>query len=212
MIKGESRSELERRALELLPWYVNGTLEGAERELVGRQALTSLTCRKELERLRRLHRLIQRDDAESVAADRGFERLMERINSAASRPGAGRRSRFFSWTRLAIAASLIAALAVPFAWRTDGPAKAPATYETLSRVASAHDGARLRVVFAPGVPQAEQDALLARHDLTVVGTPTADGIITLRVAEGADPATVVDVLRSDPRIAFVTTPPVAPMP
>lgn len=211
MTKGESRSELERRALELLPWYVNGTLEGAERELVGRQALTSLTCRKELERLRRLRRLIQRDDAEAVAADRGLERLMERINSGASRPG-GRRRRFFSWTRLAIAASLIAALAVPFAWRADGPAMPPATYETLSRVAAARDGARLRVVFAPGVPRAEQDALLARHELTVVGTPTADGVVTLRLAEDADPANVVNALRGDPRIAFVSTPPVTPAP
>ena len=212
MTKGESRSELERRALELLPWYVNGTLEGAERELVGRQALTSLTCRKELERLRRLHRLIQRDDAEAVAADRGFERLMERINSGASQADARRRRRFFSWTRLAIAASLIAAVAVPFAWRADGPAKSPATYETLSRVAAARDGARLRVVFAAGVPQAEQDALLARHELTVVGTPTADGVVTLRLAEGAEPAGVVDALRGDPRITFVTTPAVAPTP
>ena len=212
MTKGESRSELERRALELLPWYVNGTLDGAERELVGRQALTSLTCRKELERLRRLYLLIQRDDAEAVAADRGLERLMERINSGASGPGAPRRRGFFSWTRLAIAASLIAALAVPFAWRTDGPAKAPATYETMSRVAAARDGARLRVIFAAGVPQAEQKALLARLDLTVVGPPTADGVITLRLAEGADPARVVDGLRGDPRIAFVSTPPDAPTP
>ncbi|MGH8204953.1 MAG: hypothetical protein ACREST_10110 [Steroidobacteraceae bacterium] len=210
MTKGESRSELERRALELLPWYVNGTLDGAERELVGRQALASLTCRKELERLRRLHRLIQRDDAEAVAADRGLERLMERINSGDPRPG--RRKRFVSWTRLAIAASFIAALAVPFAWRADGPAKPTATYETMSRVAIARDGARLRVVFAAGVPQAEQNALLARHELTAVGTPTADGVITLRLAEGADPARVVNALRADPRIAFVSTPPIAPTP
>ena len=39
--KGMS-GDLEQRALELLPWYVNGTLEGEERELVGRQVLASL--------------------------------------------------------------------------------------------------------------------------------------------------------------------------
>ena len=98
MTTDELRSEFERRALELLPWYVNGTLEGEERELVSRQVLGSLTCRKELERLRRLQHHIQRDDGEAVATGRAFERLMARIeasgDSSASRvrhPGQGIR-------------------------------------------------------------------------------------------------------------------------
>ena len=61
---------------------MNGTLEGEERELVGRQVLASLTCRKELERLRRLQQLIQRDDAEAAATGRAFERLMARIHAS----------------------------------------------------------------------------------------------------------------------------------
>ena len=73
MTSNELRSD-ERKTMELLPWYVNGTLEGEERELVGRQVLSSLTCRKELERLRRLQELIQRDDAEAAATGRAFER------------------------------------------------------------------------------------------------------------------------------------------
>ena len=83
--KGMS-GDLEQRALELLPWYVNGTLEGEERELVGRQVLASLTCRKEFERLRRLQQLIQRDDPEAAATDREFERLMARIHASDAPP------------------------------------------------------------------------------------------------------------------------------
>ena len=123
MTSDESRSELERRALELLPWYVNGTLEGEERELVSRQVHGSLTCRKELERLRRLQHHIQRDDGEAVATGRAFERLMARIeasgDSSASRvrhPG-----QAFAWTRLGLAASVAAAAfgaAVVVGWRT----------------------------------------------------------------------------------------------
>ena len=41
MTSNELRSD-ERKTMELLPWYVNGTLEGEERELVGRQVLSSL--------------------------------------------------------------------------------------------------------------------------------------------------------------------------
>ena len=83
--KGMS-GDLEQRALELLPWYVNGTLEGEERELVARQVLASLTCRKELERLRSLQQLIQRDDPEAAATDREFERLMARIHASDAPP------------------------------------------------------------------------------------------------------------------------------
>ena len=83
--KGMS-GDLEQRALELLPWYVNGTLEGEERELVGRQVLASLTCRKEFERLRRLQQLIQRDDPEAAVTDREFERLMARIHASDAPP------------------------------------------------------------------------------------------------------------------------------
>ena len=83
--------DLEQRALELLPWYANGTLEGEERELVARQVLASLTCRKELERLRRLHQLMQRDDAEAAATDREFERLMARIHASDTPKRSGAR-------------------------------------------------------------------------------------------------------------------------
>ena len=113
MTSNELRSD-ERKALELLPWYVNGTLEGEERELVGRQVLSSLTCRKELERLRRLHELIQHDDAEAAATGRAFERLMARIDaSEASTPSRARRiGRQYAWTPFALAASLAAGVSV----------------------------------------------------------------------------------------------------
>ena len=67
-----STGGLEQKALELLPWYVNGTLEGEERELVARQVLASLTCRKELERLRQVESpvlgvLVGQDEVHEVA-------------------------------------------------------------------------------------------------------------------------------------------------
>ena len=106
--------DLEQKALELLPWYVNGTLEGEERELVARQVLASLTCRKELERLRRLHQLIQRDDAEAAATDREFERLMARIHASdtQSQPA----GRGLGWLQFALAATVVATAASSLWW------------------------------------------------------------------------------------------------
>ncbi len=212
MTSDESRSELERRALELLPWYVNGTLEGEERELVSRQVHGSLTCRKELERLRRLQHHIQRDDGEAVATGRAFERLMARIeasgDSSASRvrhPG-----QAFAWTRLGLAASVAAAAsALPWWWAGELPTT-PRTYETLTSSQPADPGAtRLRVVFAPGVAESERLELLASHGLTIVEPPTDDGVVTLLFADGTDQAAIVAALKSDPRISFVTSPPVS---
>lgn len=209
MTSKETSNDLERRALELLPWYVNGTLEGDERELVGRQVLASLTCRKELERLRRLHQLMQRDDAEAVATDREFDRLMSRIRASETPPqsaaAVGRRG--FPWVPYALAASVAASVSALLWWGTLGPS-VPHTYETLTNLAPADAaGVRLRILFAAGVTGAEQRELLDSHGLNAVGPPAEDGVVTLAFSKDADRAVIVAALKGDPRIQFVTSPP-----
>jgi hypothetical protein len=206
----EMTGDLERRALELLPWYVNGTLEGDERELVGRQVLASLTCRKELERLRRLHQLMQRDDAEAVATDREFDRLMARIRASEASPrsaaAVGRRG--FPWMPYALAASVAASVTTLLWWGMLVPSAPPHTYETLTNPTPAGAAAtRLRILFAPGVTGTEQRELLDSHGLTAVGPPAEDGIVTLAFSEDADRASIVAALKRDPRVQFVTSPP-----
>ena len=67
--------------------------------------------------------------------------------------------------------------------------------------------ARLRVLFAPGVPGVEQRALLASHGLTALGPPAEDGVLTLAFPVDADRAAIVAALKQDPRIRLVTSPP-----
>lgn len=209
MTSSEMRGD-ERKALELLPWFVNGTLEGEERELVSRQVLASLTCRKELERLRRLHQLIRRDDAEAAATGRAFERLMARIDASEASPRSRTRhaARQFVWTPFALAASLAAAVSVLLWWEATVPSTSPRTYETLTSTQRADPGAAgLRVVFAPGVTESERLELLASHGLTIADPPTDDGVVTLVFTYGTDRAAIVAALRQDPRISLVTSPP-----
>jgi hypothetical protein len=206
----EMTGGLEQKALELLPWYVNGTLEGDERELVSRQVLASLTCRKELERLRRLHQLMQRDDAEAVATDREFDRLMARIraNEASPRSAPTTGRLWFPWMPYALAASVAASVSALLWWGTLMPSAPPHTYATLTNPAPADAAAvRLRVLFAPGVPASEQRELFASHGLTALGPPAADGVVTLAFPEDADRTAIVAALKQDPRIQFVTSPP-----
>ena len=200
-------AEFERKALELLPWYVNGTLEGEERELVRSQVLASLTCRKELERLRRLQELMKHDDAEGIATDRAFESLMARIRAteAATAPPGGT-------AQLAIAASLVVAVTALAWWWVATPVTAPAPYETLTTAQPAGAALRLRVVFEPGVGEAERQAVFARHRLRAVAPPTAEGVYTLGFPHDADQAAIVAALREDPRIRLVTSPPLTGAP
>jgi hypothetical protein len=205
-------TQSERDALMLLPWFVNGTLEGEEREAVQRSLRSSLTVRLEHDRLVRLQAVMKSDDAEHAATDRGFERLMARIAAngvpVEARPVVSRRA----WRPWPLAqAAAILALASGLAWWTlRDDAVAPGTYVTLtSEPPAGVQRPQLRLMFAPGVSEAERRALLAEYGLTQAAPTTPDGLYGLVVSESADARDIAERLRSDPRVAFVTTPPAA---
>ena len=201
----DAHSRWEHRALELLPWYVNGTLDGAEREEVQRALRSSLTCRLEYERLSRMHAVMQADDAEHAAADRGFERLMARIHaSAPRREAAGAAPRRGLWFAQAAALALAAGAAW---WGFQQVGREPGAYETLTvEPPAASQAAQLRIVFARDVPESTRAAMLSELGLRLSAPPTADGIYTLALPDGADARAMAERLRADPRIAFVATP------
>lgn len=209
MTASEQRRSTEQQALELLPWYVNGTLSDEERELVRRELLFSLTCRKEFERLRRLQRAMQREDGESAATERAFERLLARIEDSAAMRPARRRSlpRPVAWPYFAQAALLLVFVSGLVWWTFPAPSTVQQSYGTLSTPQLADAGVtRLRVVFAPGVSEAAVRELLAEYQLTIVDGPTRDGLYTLAPAAGADVRLVVAALKADPRVEFTSTP------
>jgi hypothetical protein len=191
-------SARDLRTLELLPWYVNGTLAGEEREAVRRALRSSLTCRLEHARLNRLQTLMQQDDAEHAATDRAFERLMSRIH---------RRRRWQGPRFWQAAAALLVACGLALWWSLDRRSE-PQVFETLTTSDQAAAGAaRLRVVFVSGVPEAVHRELLAAHGLEVTAPPTPEGVYTLVVPAGADARAISNALRADPRVAFATMPP-----
>ena len=209
----DAHSRSEYRALELLPWYVNGTLDGAEREEVQRALRSSLTCRLEYERLSRMQAVMQGDDAEHAAADRGFERLMARIHASAPRrdaAGAPRRDAAGAPPRRGLWFAQAAALALAAGaawWGFQQVGREPGAYETLTvEPPAASQSAQLRLVFARDVPEPARAAMLAELGLRLSAPPTADGIYTLALPDGADARAMAERLRADPRIAFVATP------
>ena len=192
----------ERQALELLPWYVNGTLTGDEEELVRQALRTNLTLRIEHDRLVRVRDLMRADDAEHAATGRAFEQLMSRIQ------------RRHYWQRPAFwsaAAAVVVAVAGPAVWWSAARQGAPQEYVTMtSEVPGA--GVQLRVVFAPEVSAEARRALLAAHGLTETAPPTSAGVYTLAPPANADARAIAETLRADPRVAFASMPPAGDQP
>jgi hypothetical protein len=201
----------ERKAQEDLPWYVNGTLDAEEREHVRRELRSSLTCRLEYERLCRVRDLMQQDDAEAAATDRGFERLMARIETSAKtrRGSAPPQQPFRRWLPIAQAAAIVLAAGVAWWWSAT-TVEEPGAYTTLTAEPPPTQAPQLRLVFAPGVTGAEKQAILAKHGLSLAAAPTAEGLYTLTLPAGSDARRVADLLRADAKIAFVTTPAESP--
>lgn len=188
----------ELRALQLLPWYVNGTLAGKEREAIGRMLRSSLTCRLEYTRLKRLQELMQQDDPEQAATDRGFERLMSRIQ---------RQRRWQGLTLWHAAAAVFVAFGLALWWGLE-PRSDSQDFKTLTAPENTAGGAMvLRVVFISVVPEDARRELLATHGLELTAPPTPDGVYTVAVPAGADARAISDALRTDARVEFASTPP-----
>lgn len=206
MTNDAALSTSEREALELLPWYVNGTLEGEERERVQRELRSSLTCRIEYERLSRMQGLMQGGDAEQAATDRGFERLMARIHSEGrARPAAVAQNP--RWLPLAQAATLLVLVGGAAWWFQEGATTGDGPYQTLTVEQPATLQPQLRLVFKPDVSESERSALFAELGLRMVAAPTADGIYTVALPRDASAREFFNRLDADPRVALVTTPP-----
>jgi hypothetical protein len=66
---------------ELLPWYVNKTLQGAELRAVETHLAVCLTCKRELMQLQRLAQAVIKEGALDSAEQASFLRLKKRLHS-----------------------------------------------------------------------------------------------------------------------------------
>ena len=195
-------------AIELLPWLVNDSLQGSEREAVRAHATSCIICRRELEQLEVLQKTIHAVEDEAPVPD--MRRINARIDAQLERESrghnvlAGIRRFFESPWRAAFAAQSLALVAVAALWLQSGAGEPE--FRTLSSTESLSTGHYLRVVFDPTLEQAAIDALLVGRGLDVAAGPSERGVFTLRFANAADEvdrAAVAETLRNDARVLFV---------
>jgi anti-sigma factor RsiW len=187
-----------QKVWEILPWYVNGTLEGDERELVARHILRCQSCADEVVRCQSITAAVRSAEAAaSTPSPEHLARLMERIDRE-STSAAPQRWRIrvrewiekiqlafqetpslFRWALVAETAAIILLVAIMLQGSL-----APSFYRTLSDSGSRPEPGRvhLHVVFADDITEREIRTLLSSIGATIVAGPTPMAVYTVALA------------------------------
>ncbi len=168
---------------DLLPWYITGRLDAAERAHVDAHLAGCADCRDHLAVEKRLEAELSALDP---AAEEGLRRFWSRVEPApAARvvPPARRFGRRTAapWLALAAAVQLVVLMGVGALapWRGKAP-----EYRTLGAAATPVAG-NLMVIFRPSTPERDLRAALVSTGAQVVGGPTAADAYILQVPGAA---------------------------
>ncbi len=161
----------ERRShgelFELLPWYVNGTLEAEDRAEVEAALPTSPTLRAELALLRRLQSAVAAEPEPDAPPEAGVGWWQS-----------WRRAWWVTPPRLRwVVCGQAAAVAAAVAWLVlPPPAPGDASFSTMTAAMPASDAARLHLVFEPATTERDLRELLLDAGLVLVDGPSATGV------------------------------------
>ncbi|OOG22017.1 hypothetical protein B1C78_15645 [Thioalkalivibrio denitrificans] len=173
----------EQHPRELLPWLVNGTLDGAEHEAVSRHVAACAACQAEVSLLRAMRRGVKAVEP-AGAGELGWQRL---------RRGLGGQVRTVT-PRWVIPAAMAASLVI-VAQAALLVTRAPETvrYEPLADPVPTEVLAQVR--FTPEASEADLRALLREAGVRIVDGPSAAGVYRLAVEPDRDPEAAARVLR-----------------
>lgn len=197
-----SREHEETR--QLLPWYLNGTLEGEELQRVRQHLGMCLVCRQELTGMRRQAECIEAHDQPLAQPDQSFARLMHRIKADKDRhpfqklisgwiTNAKNRPSRWIVRRPVWAGALL--LLVTISITTSGVVlyrglPEPVTYRTLAdtppaSVTSPATERTLRAVFDGSLNLGDFQKLLRECAVTISAGPNSAGAYTLQATAGS---------------------------
>jgi anti-sigma factor RsiW len=155
---------------ELLAWYVNGTLAGAERAQVDEHLHSCTRCRDEVVFLRSLRHGIQSLEQPSPG-DLGLKRLLRDVRA--------RRTSPQQWWRPALAAAAVVIVAQGALLATFWPREPAITPLGAAKL----DGAVAQVQFQPAATEAQIRALLQQAGATLIDGPGAIGVYRVRLIQ-----------------------------
>ena len=218
-----SHSSEHQEVWELLPWYVNGTLDDRERTSVEAHLMPCTVCQDELARCRNLVAAVRvaAEDAWEPSSEH-FARVLARLDAttASTTPRRGwwdtvraqyerygemlhRTSLLVRWA-LVTQSALTLVLVGMFVWQA--PWAPERFYRTLSSSSdqTAQKRVQVHVVFADDITEKELRALLTEVRGTIVAGPSPLGVYTVAVALSGDALTPADMalttLRAHPKV------------
>ena len=205
-----------REVLDLLPWYVNGTLPEPHRARVEAHLRECLPCHAALREERKLSGLLLDQDVVPLGPSHGLNALLDRIDRRrrSARPAA----RIAPWIGYGLAAGIGGGIVwtwlaiVPVGGTVDGefatlsatPGSPAAQSTTAAAATPATATPRIDVVFAADPNAAQLEAFGEEIGATLVAGPSEIGRYTfaLNAAAPAGIEPLLETLRRDPRIRF----------
>ncbi len=213
--------------IELLPWYINGRLQTAERNRVSSHLQACTECAAELRMQQQLHAAINASSKVEIAPQPSFNKLWEKIvaeemveekqllqprqSSIHSVSAAAKFAiRWLSahWMPLSLAAQATAiAVLIGVITIQHSAVMAGSNNDAYRTVTSTTpmNGTIIHVVFDDATRVADIKDILLRSSLQVAAGPTAAGVYSLSPANKQtvfNAQEVVHALRDDPRVRF----------
>ncbi|MBE7636172.1 hypothetical protein GUA87_04900 [Sneathiella sp. P13V-1] len=166
-------TEVDKNLDQLLPFYANGTLEGAEKEAVEARLSEDADFRAELAYLKALRANIQSEEIVGSPGELGLKRLHKEMDAEdrISAPPAPANDNSF-WRLTAIAAAI--ALVISVGMQVYGTVSGEDTYTTASGTQQI-DGPVFQIFFKDDSSEVDIRSLLLKEGLTIVEGPTEIG-------------------------------------
>jgi anti-sigma factor RsiW len=210
MMPGSERRH--RHIHELIPWYVNGTLDEREMDLVTTHTAQCASCaeavKKEVSLARRLReRPAALDDLTAMQIP-ALNALQTELSSSTAATPAARASRQASlrerfrlraWQWSAAAAAVL--VIVASASFVVGRASFDPTYQVMTNAAD-HNGVVIQLIFHPRTSEQDIRHLLADGGAVLLGNPSDRGVYRLALPADVDGKAYADRLRAHPAVRW----------
>lgn len=187
---------------ELLPWYVNDTLDESERELVRQHISDCETCRNDVELLAQVQHAVRTESPAPLVPAPRSDALLAALDG---RHRKQMRHNRWLWLAAASIVVLVGASSL-FIWPRYGGVDSPARFETATSAASIDSiNYVVELQFADGVNGAARTALFEAIDAREPARLTNDSTYKVTLALGSlsltDLEDYIESIESRPEIA-----------
>lgn len=187
-------AESDNKSIEsLLPFYVNGSLDGEELGLVEQALENNQDLRQEVIFLQNLRKSVKEQEPDSSPGEFGLKRLQKSVSNASASEKKQPTPKNI-WRFAAVAACLMLAIQTVVV-----NLESESTYTAASgNTTTVAEGYVVSVTFAPNVSERVIRQLLIENNVSIIDGPSALGIYRLSVTE--NPENLVTLFKARPDV------------